>query len=129
MQIGFVSNFIARAVFIAVLLAGLLVSSGEGIHLFPFPPAEISGNRHLLATNTERGIYQENALRLDQAQKKGQSGSERDKQHVTGSLPAAAELVDRHLAVTGGSKFSNNSHLFLLQLFSSRLRGRAPPVS
>ena len=129
MQIGPGSQFIARAAIIAVLLTGLLVSSGEGIHLFPFPPGEITGNLHLSPNNTQRVPYHENALRLDKAQDKGQTVSTRDRQHTGAFLPGSGHLDIRFLSVKGGTQLSADPHLFRSQRFTSRLRGRAPPVS
>jgi hypothetical protein len=129
MQIGPGSQFIARAAIMAVLLTGLSVSSGEGIHLFPFPTGEITGNIQLLSDTTERVPYHENALRLVKAQDKGQTRTTRDHQHAGGSLPGSANLDPRLLAVKGGPELSIISRLFHSRRFTFRLRGRAPPVS
>ncbi|HEY0049988.1 MAG TPA: hypothetical protein VGB68_11910 [Pyrinomonadaceae bacterium] len=122
--------FLLRAVLLTGVLAGLLFSCGEGIRLFPFPPAATqyaqSGWK-----NGEKVGYQKNALRFEQRQGNYQSKIQRDNQphywtdvyNTLHKAPAFAASPARENAVLFNSPF------FKSHLFSISGASRAPPVS
>lgn len=57
-----------RAVVLLGLLAGLLVSSGEGIRLFPFPAFAAAQTGKSFLNNGEKNDYQENIFRFEKAE-------------------------------------------------------------
>lgn len=119
----------ARAIILAGLLTGLLFSSGEGIHLFPFPQFAGEHDRTPKVTGGERTGYQENAQRVEKNQEKFQSRSQRDQEKWSAALRGLDNALARRQLTVVSVDPSVSPHFFRSQLFATTIRGRAPPVS
>jgi hypothetical protein len=124
----FRSHFAARAVIVAGLLAGLLFSSGEGIHLFPFPPPEAAQNPDPKAKGGEKIGYQENAPRVEKNQEKFRSRHQGSNAIWAAASNPPSYLPHGRLLTSVGSTHTPDSLLFRSQLFAVNIRGRAPPI-
>jgi hypothetical protein len=123
------SHIAARAVIFAGLLTGLLFSSGEGIHLFPFPPPEVHQTLSPNAESSGKIGYQKNAQRVERNQQKYQSKTQGEQDHWSGPLCLSENIHRRTLVADLLSGGSTSFRPFRSERFAIPIRGRAPPTS
>lgn len=122
-------HFIARAVMLAALLTGLLFSSGEGVHLFPFPVFDVSINPGVLSQVAGTPDYQENLLRFEKKPDSGPSKHQRQDDRWNSFASALFEPRHPGLHKENPAPLTASNLLFKLPKFVNPTRGRAPPVS
>jgi hypothetical protein len=123
------SHFAARAVILAGLLAGLLFSSGEGVHLFPFPSAEAAQNLNPRADGGEKIQYQKNAPRVEKNQQKYESRLKDGQDASAAGHSFRNEPRLERLSAAQLHGHFHQPHLLRSQLFAIPIRGRAPPIT
>lgn len=124
-------QLIFRLTVLCAVLTGLLISCGEGIQLFPFPPTEISTNNNNFISSENEIPYQLNAHRFeDFGQEDQNTKSLTDNFH-----PFLHDNFDLFRSVCLGfisTKKNENfasSITFKPPLFSKLGEGRAPPFT
>jgi len=123
-------QLILRAVLLIGVLAGLLFSCGEGIRLFPFPPAETS-NQHSEWKSEAAVGYQKNIHRLESRQ--GNQSSKIQRHHEPPPFGTNGYHAPPGARLFSFSNFCESSVLFNSRFFKSRLfsfsgASRAPPL-
>ncbi|HEX8287516.1 MAG TPA: hypothetical protein VF556_05970 [Pyrinomonadaceae bacterium] len=120
-----------RIVFLFAVFTGLLFSCGEGIRLFPFPPAEKSRNNLFrLESQTESG-YEKNIHRFENTQLNSQSKSQRDNRqtHWSGVCHAHENFSFLNSSDCSEINTSFNTQTFHSRFAFSLISSRAPPIS
>lgn len=124
-------QIVFRLVILFGVLAGLLFSCGEGIRLFPFPAAEIIGEKQSRLKDGEETGYQKNIHRFEKGEGNYQSRLQRESRHhqwtdvfkILKYSPFSAS------AIWGGIDFLFDSQSFKSRFPSASLGSRAPPFS
>jgi hypothetical protein len=119
-----------KAIILLNVLAGLLFSCGEGIHLLPFPSSQLAETSKSQLQEKNKIPYQPNVLRFDNGKAKYQTKTQRDKQQKLYSNDA---LNSEKLSSFASNNFGKNVRLFgenrFKSLFLIYSKGsRAPPV-
>ena len=120
-----------RALILFGVLAGLLFSGGEGIHLLPFPAETAAENRPLRVQTGKEIVYQKNVHRFES--KRGDYFS-KDERANNALKHSGSSSAFNHSAFSASTFFRKIESVFNTRLLKSRIivsskSSRAPPLT